>query len=139
MSVWLWLVTTGAMAAKTPQKIMMRPSKVLAAAITGTATEISATPEVATQLQDLGFDVKTITDEAFATDVANDASSRVRALGTVPESIYEAAVRSNSVVLDQPVLADGRRELMPYLLEQAVSVTMHRFGIIRNVGNLRDE
>ena len=55
------------------------------------------------------------------------------------EDIYEAAVRSNSVVLDQPVLADGRRELMPYLLEQAVSVTMHRFGIIRNVGNLRDE
>jgi len=42
-------------------------------------------------------------------------------------------------VLDQPVLADGRRELIPYLLEQAVSVTMHRFGIIRNVGNLRDE
>lgn len=113
--------------------------QVLAAAITGTATEISATPEVATQLQDLGFDVKAITDEAFATDVANDPSSRVRALGTVPDSIYEAAVRSNSVVLDQPVLADGRRELIPYLLEQAVSVTMHRFGIIRNVGNLREE
>ena len=32
MSVWLWLVTTGAMAAKTPQKTMMRPSKVLTAA-----------------------------------------------------------------------------------------------------------
>ena len=113
--------------------------QVLAAAITGTATEISATPEVATQLQDLGFDVKAITDEAFATAVANDQSSRVRALRTVPDSIYEAAVRSNSVVLDQPVLADGRRELIPYLLEQAVSVTMHRFGIIRNVGNLRGE
>ncbi|MDK4294457.1 bifunctional proline dehydrogenase/L-glutamate gamma-semialdehyde dehydrogenase [Corynebacterium accolens] len=112
--------------------------QVLASGITGTETEISAAPEVAAQLQELGFDVKSISDGSFAAAVANDESSRVRALGTVPDSVYEAAVRSNSVVLDQPVLADGRRELMPYLLEQAVSVTMHRFGIIRNVGNLRD-
>ena len=45
-------------------------------------------------------------------------------------------MESNSVILDQPVLADGRRELLPYLLEQAVSVTMHRFGIIRSVAGI---
>ena len=46
-------------------------------------------------------------------------------------------MKSNSVVLAQPVLADGRRELLPYLLEQAVTVTMHRFGIIRSVAGIK--
>ena len=61
----------------------------------------------------------------------------MRTVGSVEPGVYEAAVKSNSVVLDQPVLADGRRELLPFLLEQAVSVTMHRFGIIREVGSIR--
>jgi delta-1-pyrroline-5-carboxylate dehydrogenase len=40
-------------------------------------------------------------------------------------------VESSSVILDQDVLADGRRELLPFLLEQAVSTTNHRFGYIK--------
>lgn len=55
---------------------------------------------------------------------------RVRAVGALPESTYEAAVASSSVILDHPVLADGRRELLPFLLEQAVAETNHRFGVI---------
>jgi RHH-type proline utilization regulon transcriptional repressor/proline dehydrogenase/delta 1-pyrroline-5-carboxylate dehydrogenase len=30
--------------------------------------------------------------------------------------------------VDAPVLADGRRELLSVLREQAISVTRHRFG-----------
>lgn len=63
--------------------------------------------------------------------------SRVRALGEVDPALYEAAAETGSVILDQPVLADGRRELLPFLLEQAVSVTLHRFGVLRPVGSVR--
>ena len=73
----------------------------------------------------------------FAAEVEHAESARIRALGEVEPEVYEAAVKSNSVVLAQPVLADGRRELLPYLLEQAVTVTMHRFGIIRSVAGIK--
>lgn len=85
----------------------------------------------------MGFRARTASTEEFANEVAEMSSARIRALGAVEQPVQEAAVKSNSVVLDQPVLADGRRELLPYLLEQAVSVTMHRFGIIREIGDIR--
>ena len=72
-------------------------------------------------------------DEA---ELADRPSSRVRALGTVPESLYQAAADNGSVIIDGPVLADGRRELLHLLLEQAVSVTSHRFGVLRNIGKV---
>ncbi|MDO5032764.1 bifunctional proline dehydrogenase/L-glutamate gamma-semialdehyde dehydrogenase [Corynebacterium sp.] len=110
----------------------------LAATRTGTEVRWSAEAETADKLNKLGFAVEPLSAQAFAAEVADLASARVRAVGTVEEGVYEAAVESNSVVLDQPVLADGRRELLPFLLEQAISVTMHRFGIIRRVGSIRD-
>ncbi|QPK78969.1 bifunctional proline dehydrogenase/L-glutamate gamma-semialdehyde dehydrogenase [Corynebacterium lizhenjunii] len=108
----------------------------LAAAITGTAVEFSAPAGIAEELSKHGFNVRTLDAEAFARELSRAASSRVRALGAVEDEARLAAVESNSVILDQPVLADGRRELLPYLLEQAVSITMHRFGIIRSVAGI---
>ncbi|WJZ03781.1 bifunctional proline dehydrogenase/L-glutamate gamma-semialdehyde dehydrogenase [Corynebacterium freiburgense] len=59
--------------------------------------------------------------------------SRIRAIGDapVPTTIYEWAALNGSVVIDGPVLADGRRELLHFLKEQAVSTTNHRFGYIK--------
>ena len=71
-----------------------------------------------------------ISDAAFAREIQSNPGTRIRTLGEVDEALYVAAVESSSVVLDQPVLADGRRELLPFLLEQAVATTMHRFGVI---------
>ncbi|MCI6207015.1 MAG: bifunctional proline dehydrogenase/L-glutamate gamma-semialdehyde dehydrogenase [Corynebacterium glucuronolyticum] len=65
--------------------------------------------------------------------------SRVRTLGSVSEAWYEKAAETGSVILDGPVIAEGRRELLPYLHEQAISVTMHRFGIPRDTAGLRSE
>ena len=61
---------------------------------------------------------------------------RVRALGEVPAKLYETAAEIGGVIFDGPVLADGRRELLPMLLEQAVTVTSHRFGVLQDVGKL---
>ena len=108
----------------------------LAALLTGTVTEFSAPAALASQVSGLRGLVTIKEAPAFAAEVSGAESARVRTLGAVEDGVREAAVRSNSVVLDQPVLADGRRELLPFLLEQAVSVTMHRFGIVRSVAGI---
>lgn len=71
-------------------------------------------------------------DEAFAARVAaGEASGRVRVVGTAPGLRAAAVARTGEVtVLDAPVVASGRRELMTVLREQAVSRTRHRFGHI---------
>ncbi|WP_369369660.1 bifunctional proline dehydrogenase/L-glutamate gamma-semialdehyde dehydrogenase [Promicromonospora sp. Populi] len=70
------------------------------------------------------------TDEAFAEAVADgQVTGRIRVLGDAPGLRDAAASRLGSVtVLDAPVLASGRRELLTMLREQAVSRTMHRYG-----------
>lgn len=72
------------------------------------------------------------TDEAFATRVAHGAvSGRIRVVGRAPGLREAAATCTGEVtVLDSPVVASGRRELMTVLREQAVSRTRHRFGHI---------
>jgi RHH-type proline utilization regulon transcriptional repressor/proline dehydrogenase/delta 1-pyrroline-5-carboxylate dehydrogenase len=61
-------------------------------------------------------------------DVEPGPGERLRAVGTVPEALRRAAAEVGASLVDAPVLADGRRELLSVLREQAISVTRHRFG-----------
>ncbi|UDL73463.1 proline dehydrogenase family protein [Corynebacterium uberis] len=108
-----------------------------AAELTGTDVEISGPAPVCEELAQAGIEARVSSDGDFAAQVRAGASLRVRTVGAVAEELYAAAAESASVVLDTPVLADGRRELLSFLLEQAVSVTMHRFGIITNTGHIQ--
>ncbi|HUX71182.1 MAG TPA: aldehyde dehydrogenase, partial [Cellulomonadaceae bacterium] len=77
--------------------------------------------------------VSRVTDEddaAFAARVrAGHVTGRVRVVGSVHGLREAARERTGEVtVLDQPVLASGRRELLTVLREQAISRTRHRFG-----------
>ncbi|WP_448062817.1 proline dehydrogenase family protein [Cellulomonas hominis] len=69
-------------------------------------------------------------DVAFADRVrAGGVDGRIRVVGTAPGLRAAAAERVGAVtVLDRPVLASGRRELLTVVREQAVSRTRHRFG-----------
>ncbi|MFV2144674.1 proline dehydrogenase family protein [Isoptericola sp. G70] len=70
----------------------------------------------------------------FAAAVAEgQVTGRIRVVGSAP-GLREAAVdRLGEVtVLDGPVLAAGRRELLTFLREQAVSRTKHRYGHLRD-------
>lgn len=49
----------------------------------------------------------------------------------------EVRVVAPAAVFDGPALIDGRRELLPYLLEQSVSATLHRFGVIHDPAGIR--
>ncbi|RYV49841.1 proline dehydrogenase family protein [Pengzhenrongella frigida] len=56
-------------------------------------------------------------------------SGRIRVVGQAPGLREAARTRVGEVtVLDAPVVASGRRELLTVLREQAISRTLHRFG-----------
>jgi RHH-type proline utilization regulon transcriptional repressor/proline dehydrogenase/delta 1-pyrroline-5-carboxylate dehydrogenase len=55
-------------------------------------------------------------------------AERLRVVGTAPESLRRAAATVGASLLDMPVVADGRREMLTVLREQAISATRHRFG-----------
>ncbi|MCF4120084.1 bifunctional proline dehydrogenase/L-glutamate gamma-semialdehyde dehydrogenase [Antribacter sp. KLBMP9083] len=71
-----------------------------------------------------------VTHDDFAEVVADGRwTGRVRVVGEAPGLREAAASRLGTVtVLDGPVLASGRRELLTVLREQAVSRTLHRYG-----------
>ncbi|WP_336728369.1 bifunctional proline dehydrogenase/L-glutamate gamma-semialdehyde dehydrogenase [Cellulosimicrobium cellulans] len=74
-----------------------------------------------------------VSDEELARRVASGAvRGRVRVVGSAPGLHEAAAERVGEVtVLDHPVVASGRRELLTVLHEQAVSRTTHRYGHVK--------
>ncbi|GAB4086784.1 proline dehydrogenase family protein [Myceligenerans cantabricum] len=74
-----------------------------------------------------------LTHDEFAEAVADGlVTGRIRVIGEAP-GLREAAVSRLATVtlLDAPVVASGRRELLTMLREQAISRTRHRYGHIR--------
>ncbi len=90
------------------------------------ATDLGGDP----LLSIVGVDVES--DAAFATRVTANRPARIRLLSADPlagAALARAAGGSPDVAIwADPVTAAGRIELLPFLLEQAVSVTAHRFG-----------
>ena len=62
-------------------------------------------------------------------DDETGVGARVRVIGTLaPETVTELAARPELCLLDDDVTVSGRVELRYWLKEQAVSMTLHRFG-----------
>ncbi len=61
-----------------------------------------------------------------------EAGERVRVVGTVPAGLQRAAASVGASLVDAPVVADGRREMLTVLREQAISRTRHRFGHVED-------
>ncbi len=59
---------------------------------------------------------------------ASSPMTRVRLLGTTTEAVRATAAAAAIHIAEQPVTKVGRIELQNYLREQAMSVTLHRFG-----------
>jgi RHH-type proline utilization regulon transcriptional repressor/proline dehydrogenase/delta 1-pyrroline-5-carboxylate dehydrogenase len=60
------------------------------------------------------------------------SGGRVRLVGADPKTAAQATGGSPDVALfDNPVVTAGRVELLPFLREQAVCITAHRFGTPR--------
>lgn len=69
------------------------------------------------------------TDAAWQARAAIEKPARVRLIGGDPAALADAVGGIPDVAIwSQPVTSAGRIELLPFLKEQAVSLTAHRFG-----------
>lgn len=64
-----------------------------------------------------------------------DGSGRIRFIGTaeIPGTIQAIAHRPEIAVYQQPVTSAGRLEMLPFIREQSVTMTAHRFGTINDL------
>jgi RHH-type transcriptional regulator, proline utilization regulon repressor / proline dehydrogenase / delta 1-pyrroline-5-carboxylate dehydrogenase len=65
-------------------------------------------------------------------DVDPGPAELLRVVGTAPEALRRAAASVGASLVDAPVVADGRREMLAVLREQAISRTRHRFGHVED-------
>jgi RHH-type proline utilization regulon transcriptional repressor/proline dehydrogenase/delta 1-pyrroline-5-carboxylate dehydrogenase len=69
------------------------------------------------------------TEQAFASRVAADLPERVRLLGGRTDGLAVALDGAPEVAIyGDEVTESGRVEILPFMKEQAVSLTAHRFG-----------
>ena len=86
-------------------------------------------PELAKAIGALGIDVVIEEEAAWHARAAKFPSGRIRLLGGSVSTLYAAiGGRPDIAVYAQPVTESGRVELLPFLREQAVAITAHRFG-----------
>lgn len=66
--------------------------------------------------------------------ISSAGPMRVRMIGGDPHALTERlGTRCDLVVWDHPVTESGRVEMLPFLREQSVSITAHRFGTLHHL------
>ncbi len=111
--------------------------RVVAAALrAGTAIDVSTAAALPTpvasalrSLPNVRSVSQAVSDESFASSIAAGPSTRVRLIGGDTSTLYSAiGGRPDVAVYGGPVTEAGRLEILPFVREQAVSITAHRFG-----------
>ncbi len=106
---------------------------VAAGALSGAPVEVSTytklRPEIGKAIEALGITVTVEDDATWHNRAAKLPSGRIRLLGGSAAKLYAAVGgRPDLAVYAQPVTEAGRIELLPFVREQAVAITAHRFG-----------
>lgn len=116
-----------------------------AAEVAGSRVRVSLNPELSKELKAMHtagpaavaglqrlkdvVEVGERTDQFINRARSGQITGRIRVIGEEGAEIAEALGATSAVtVLTGPVLATGRRELLTFLREQAISLTRHRFG-----------
>lgn len=97
------------------------------------STEIPVSKQMIDFFAEYGVIVQQESNSEFANSLASQANNpegvRVRILGTCDADLPAAVKGSVDVAFyTEPLTASGRVELLPFIMEQAVSATNHRFG-----------
>jgi RHH-type proline utilization regulon transcriptional repressor/proline dehydrogenase/delta 1-pyrroline-5-carboxylate dehydrogenase len=93
----------------------------------------TVSPETLTSLRSVGLPVTVESDQSWSVKLSGAGDSltnaRIRLIGA-PASMVTAATngRPDVAVYDGDVVLAGRVEMLPFVREQAVSITAHRFG-----------
>jgi RHH-type proline utilization regulon transcriptional repressor/proline dehydrogenase/delta 1-pyrroline-5-carboxylate dehydrogenase len=109
-----------------------------AAQTVGAPVQLSVAEDVPSELKvaatDSGVTGRTESAAEFAEMVGqgrydDTVGARIRILGRFEDELLAAAApRPEVAIIDEPVTTSGRVELRYYVQEQAVSMTLHRFG-----------
>ncbi|QHC67940.1 aldehyde dehydrogenase family protein [Rathayibacter sp. VKM Ac-2759] len=108
--------------------------RVLAAAATASAavvvsSAVALPPQLAAALADVASPLVVEDAAAWEARVRDHGAGRVRQLGAPASSVTAVTGgRPDLAVYAGPATESGRLELLPFLREQAVSITAHRFG-----------
>ncbi|TXK19956.1 proline dehydrogenase family protein [Homoserinibacter sp. GY 40078] len=105
----------------------------LAGLLSGSQVTLSTaavlSPSELEALRAAGVDVRSEDATAFVREAARLRDTRIRLIGgRADELLTSLGGRPDIAVYDGPVTESGRVELLPFLREQAVSITAHRFG-----------
>jgi RHH-type transcriptional regulator, proline utilization regulon repressor / proline dehydrogenase / delta 1-pyrroline-5-carboxylate dehydrogenase len=103
---------------------------ILAAVRAGTPVQLStSSPD---RLPDLPVDEVVESPPDLVTRISGVEGVRVRVVGDLDGALLAASLDLAVDVVDAPVVAHGEVELHHHLLEQAVSRTRHRYGVVRD-------
>ena len=115
---------------------------VLAGSALTVCTAVELPARLRTVLTGLGIEVTVENDADWLASAgklagtARLATSRIRLIGGDAEALAEATGgRPDLAVYFHPVTEAGRVELLPFLHEQAVSITAHRFGTPNHISD----
>ncbi len=119
---------------------------VAAGVLAGSALTVSTAVELPTQLRavlsGLGIAATVENDADWLASVGTLAAAgklsgaRIRLIGGDPKALAEATGgRPDLAVYFHPVTEAGRVELLPFLHEQAISITAHRFGTPNHISD----
>lgn len=93
------------------------------------STQAPLPPSLEGALEAVGVTVRHESDKEWSIRAASGAVGRVRLIGgSAAELARSTNGRVELAVFDHPATEFGRLELLPFLKEQSVSITAHRFG-----------
>jgi RHH-type proline utilization regulon transcriptional repressor/proline dehydrogenase/delta 1-pyrroline-5-carboxylate dehydrogenase len=104
--------------------------RVCAAALTcGAPLHISFAPHKKSHIDwSQIFSATEESESQFCERLKKGEFDRIRMVEAPSKNILEAAAESATYIMDEPVLANGRYELLHYLREVAISHDYHRYG-----------
>ena len=109
---------------------------VLAGSALTVSTAVEPPAQLRTVLSGLGIDVTVENDADWLAAAARLSVPRIRLIGGNARALAEATGgRPDLAVYFHPVTEAGRVELLPFLHEQAVSITAHRFGTPNHISD----
>jgi RHH-type proline utilization regulon transcriptional repressor/proline dehydrogenase/delta 1-pyrroline-5-carboxylate dehydrogenase len=102
---------------------------ILAGADVSVSSAVPLPEPIGVLLAEHGIRVRTESDAAWLERLGRSRDERIRLIGGSVRAVADATGgRPDLAVYPQPVTESGRVELLPFVEEQAVAVTAHRFG-----------
>lgn len=89
-------------------------------------------PSMQQLLETLGASVRVENNQTWQDALTTNPPNRIRIVGRTTDHMHLHPTPATTAIWDHPVTSSGRVEMLPFLHEQAISITNHRFGTVRS-------